>query len=109
MSHVAVLERVALNRRSMSMKVSFTRDKSLQVPNDTESIPDRFELALRCMNPETSGSIYRMQCSPEIESINIDATKESLFLALYDGIEIGRIDISYSSISIIVHIPENVI
>ena len=109
MSHIAVVERVALNRRSISLKISFTRDKSLPVPYDTESIPDRFELSLKCMNPIISGSIHRMQCRPEIDCLTIDGSIESLFLVHHDGFPSGSIDIKYSSMSIIAHTPETVI
>ena len=109
MSHVAVVERVALNRRSMSMKISFTRDKSLPVPYDKESIPDRFNLTLRCMTPEISGHINGMQCSPEIDIINIDGATGTLTLVIYDGFPRVSIEIKYSSISISSNIPETVI
>ena len=104
MSHVAVVERFALNRRSLSMKISFTRDKSLPVPNDTESIPDRFDLTLRCMNPEVSGHINSMKCSPEIDSINIDGSMGLLSLAFYEGYPSISIEIKYSSIAINAHV-----
>lgn len=109
MSHIAVVERVALNRRSISLKISFTRDKSLPVPFDTERIPDRFELSLRCINPIISGHIHRLQCCPEIDSLTIDGSIESLFLVHYDGFPSGSIEIKYSSMSIIAHIPDTVI
>lgn len=109
MSHVAVVERVALNRRSMSMKISFTRDKSLPVPYDRESIPDRFDLTLRCMNPEISGHINSMQCSPEFDIISIDGSMGTLSLVIYEGFPRVSIEIKYSSISINSNIPETVV
>ena len=109
MSHVAVVERVAINRRSMSLKISFSRDKSLQVPNDTESIPDGFVLTLRCMNPRISGHIDHMQCSPEIDIINIDGSTGLLSLVIYEGYPSVSIEIKCSSISISSNIPGTVI
>lgn len=109
MSHVAVIARVALNRRSLSIKITFSRDKSLPVLNDRDSIPDIFDLTLRCMTPEISGHLNYMHCLPEIDSINIDGSTGTLFLDVYDGFPSFRIEIKYSSISITSHIPETAI
>lgn len=109
MSHVAVVERVALNLRSMSMKISFTRDKSLPVPYDRMSIPDSFGLTLRCTNPEISGHVNCVHCSPEIDSINIDGSAGRLSLNTYNGVQGASIEIKYSSIAISANIPETVI
>lgn len=109
MSHVAVVERFALNRKSLTLKISFTRDKSLPVPFDTERIPDRFELSLRCSNPKISGHINDMQCSLEIDSINIDDSKGVLSLVNDDGFPLVNLEIQYSSISIISNILEAVV
>ena len=106
MSHVAVVEHVALNLRSMSMKISFTRDKSLPVPYDRISIPDSFDLTLRCMNPEISGHVNCMHCSQEIDSISIDGSTGRLSLNTYYGAPLASIEIKYSSIAISANIPE---
>lgn len=106
MSHVAVVERVALNLRSMSMKISFTRDKSLPVPYDRISIPDSFDLILRCMNPEISGHVNFVRCSQEIDSISIDGSTGRLSLNTYNGGPLASIDIKYSSITISANNPE---
>lgn len=109
MSHIAVVERVALNRRSMSLKVSFTRDISLTVPFDTKSIPDRFDLTMRCWNPEISSHCSIMKCCPEIESINVDGSKGTLSINTFNGGPLVNIEIQYSSIAISANIPESVI
>lgn len=109
MSHIAVVERITMNRRSISMKISFTRDKSLPVPNDRESIPDRFDLAIRCVKPEVSGHINNMRCSPEIDSIVIDDSMRSIRLNIFNGVPIVRLEVKYSSIYIISHAPDDVV
>lgn len=109
MSHVAVIERAALNRRSMSLKISFTRDKSLKVPNDTERVPDRFELTMRCWYPEMDGHCSLMKCSPEIESISINGSTGTLSLNTYMGFPLVNVEIRFSSITISAVIPESVI
>ena len=109
MSHFAVVERAALNRRSMSLKISFTRDKALPVPNDKESIPDRFGLTIRCLNPDIAGHISFMKCFTEIDSININGSAGILSLNTYNRVPFVSIEIKYSSISISANIPETVI
>lgn len=108
LSHVTVVERVALNRKSISIKISFARDKSLPVPNDSENIPDSFGLTLRCMNPRISGHIDNLQCSPEIDIINIDGCMGLLSLVIYEGYPKVSIEINFTSISINSHIPGTV-
>ena len=108
MSHVAVVERIALNRRSISLKISFTRDKTLKVPYDTESIPDRFDLIMRCWNPEISGHFNFMKCLPEIESININGSTGRLSLNTYNVAPSVNMEIKYSSIAIRANIPGSV-
>ena len=105
MSHIAIIDRIALNRRSMSMKISFMRDHSLPVPRDRKSIPDVFELAFRFINPIVSGNVYRMSCSWEINSIRIDGSTESVRIDLED-LE-GRIEVKFSSLYIFAHLPND--
>ena len=107
MSHIAIIDRIALNRRSMSMRITFTRDHSISVPDDREQIPDQFELMLRYMNPIISGHVHNLHCSPEINSICIDGFEKSVYLVLSDILS-GSITIKFSSLSLFAHIPENV-
>ena len=106
MSHIAVVNRVALNRKSLSMKIAFTRDKRLPVPCDSDRIPDCFGLSIRCLNPEITSSVYDMHCTPEINSLLIDASKNTLSIIFDDG-GLSSINIIFTTITITSHVADD--
>ena len=104
MSHIAVIEHLGLNRKSISFKISFSRDHSTPVPHDNKSIPDIFGLSIRCNNPKLSGHISKLHCLPDILSIYIDGLAQSMVIRFDDGF-LSSLHIEYSSITINSHTP----
>ena len=100
MSHIACLEHIGLHRKSLSMRISFSKDKEMKVPNDSRLLPDFFTLSLRCHKPVISGSVSRFTCMSEIESLAIDCGSKVLYAHVNDSIQYGRIEVGFSSMLI---------
>ncbi len=100
MSHIGTVAHFALNRKSLSISVSFTRDYNLAVPFDSKRLPDNISISLRCIAPSISGDIHGLTCLPEIVSLVIDCPDNTIRIRLGDVCLWGRIEIKYKTVII---------
>ena len=100
MSHICTVTHFALNRKSLSMSMSFTRDYNLPVPFDSKRLPDIISISLRCIGPTISGNINGMTCLSEIDSLDIDCSDNTIRIGTDDVCLWGRIEIKFKTMII---------
>lgn len=100
MSHICTVTHFALNRKSLSMSMSFTRDFNLPVPFDSKRLPDIISISLRSIAPTISGNINDMTCLPGIDSLDIDCPDNTIRIGIGDVCMWGRIEIKFKTMII---------
>ena len=100
MSHICTVAHFALNRRSLSISMSFTRDYNLPVPFDSKRLPDVICISLRCLAPIISGDINGLTCLPEIDSLEIDCPGKTIRFMIGDACLWGKIEIKFKTMII---------